>query len=124
MEGDTSDRVIVGAGFFKPGQRILIVDDTITTGATKMETFEKLKLLGPHKIVAAVIAVDRQERMGDAEKVEEKGAVEYLEEVMKVKVFSIQNVKGIYRLIGDDLDEEMKRLWVDYYAKYGTATLE
>ncbi|MEM2127065.1 MAG: hypothetical protein QXH67_02445 [Candidatus Bathyarchaeia archaeon] len=123
MEGDTSDRVIVGAGFFKPGQRILIVDDTITTGATKMETFEKLKLLGPHKIVAAVIAVDRQERMGDAEKVEEKGAVEYLEEV-KVKVFSIQNVKGIYRLIGDDLDEEMKRLWVDYYAKYGTATLE
>lgn len=114
----------MGAGFFKPGQRILIVDDTITTGATKMETFEKLKLLGPHKIVAAVIAVDRQERMGDAEKVEEKGAVEYLEEVMKVKVFSIQNVKGIYRLIGDDLDEEMKRLWVDYYAKYGTATLE
>lgn len=123
--GDTSaDRVIVGAGFFKPGQRILVVDDTITTGATKMDTFEKLKLLGPHKVVGLVIAVDRQERMGDAEKVEEKGAAEYIEEEIGVKVYSIQNVKGIYRIIRDSLDEDMRRLWVEYYAKYGTISLE
>nr|MBC8497409.1 aspartate carbamoyltransferase regulatory subunit [Candidatus Bathyarchaeota archaeon] len=45
--GDLSaDRVIVGAGYFKPGQKILVVDDTITTGATKVESIEKLKLLG------------------------------------------------------------------------------
>ncbi|MBS7637385.1 orotate phosphoribosyltransferase [Candidatus Bathyarchaeota archaeon] len=123
--GDTSaDRVIVGAGFFKPGQRILVVDDTITTGATKMDTFEKLKLLGPHKVVGLVVAVDRQERMGDAERVEEKGAAEYIEEEMGVKVYSIQNVEGIYRIIKDSLDEEMRRLWIEYYAKYGTTTLE
>lgn len=123
--GDTSaDRVIVGAGFFRPGQRILVVDDTITTGATKMDTFEKLKLLGPHKVVGLVIAVDRQERMGDAERVEEKGAAEYIEEEMGIKVYSIQNVKGIYRIIRDSLDEDMRRLWIEYYARYGTTTLE
>jgi orotate phosphoribosyltransferase len=123
--GDTSaDRVIVGAGFFKPGQRILVVDDTITTGATKIDTFEKLKLLGPHKVVGLVVAVDRQEKMGDAEKVEERGAAEYIEEELGVRVYSIQNVEGIYRIIRDSLDEEMRRLWVEYYAKYGTVTLE
>lgn len=123
--GDISaDRVIVGAGFFKPGQRILVVDDTITTGATKMDTFEKLKLLGPHKVVGLVVAVDRQERMGDVERVEERGAAEYIEEEVGVKVYSIQNVEGIYRIIRDSLDEDMRRLWVEYYAKYGTITLE
>lgn len=123
--GDASaDRVIVGAGFFKPGQRILVVDDTITTGATKMDTFEKLKLLGPHKVVGLVVAVDRQERMGDAERVEERGAAEYIEEEMGVKVYSIQNVEGIYRIIRDSLDEDMRRLWIEYYEKYGTITLQ
>jgi len=123
--GDLSaDRVIVGAGYFKQGQKILVVDDTITTGATKLETFEKLRLLGDHKIVGLVIAVDRQERMGDVENVEEKGAVENIQEELGLKVFAIENIKSIYGLIKDGLDEEMRRLWVDYYNRYGTVKLE
>ena len=123
--GDLSaDRVIVGAGYFKPGQRILVVDDTITTGATKIETFEKLKLLGRHKVVGLVIAVDRQERMGDAEQIEEKGAVENIEEEMGIRVYAIEDIRTIYGLIRDGLDPEMRRLWVDYYEKYGTVRLE
>jgi aspartate carbamoyltransferase regulatory subunit len=123
--GDVSaDRVIVGAGYFKPGQRILVVDDTITTGATKMETVEKLKLLGEHRIVGLVIAVDRQEKMGEEGKIEEKGGTEHLEEELGLKVFSIQNIKTIYSLIKNSLDEETRHLWVDYYRKYGTVQLE
>jgi len=122
--GDISaDRVIVGAGYFRPGQRILVVDDTITTGTTKVESVEKLKLLGEHRVVGLVIAVDRQERMGDREVVEEKSAVQYLEE-MGLKVFSLENIKTIYGLIKDSLDERMRRLWVEYYDKYGTLKLE
>lgn len=122
--GDLSaDRVIVGAGYFKPGQRILVVDDTITTGATKVESIEKLKLLGDHEIVGFVIAVDRQERLGDVDNVEERGAVEYLEEELGLKVFSLENIETIYGLIKDGLDDEMRRLWIDYYAKYGTVKL-
>ena len=123
--GDLSaDRVIVGAGYFKQGQRILVVDDTITTGATKVESIEKLKLLGDHEIVGFIIAVDRQERLGDVENVEDRGAVEYLEEELGLKVFSLENIETIYGLIRDSLDEEMRRLWVEYYDKYGTVKLD
>jgi aspartate carbamoyltransferase regulatory subunit len=123
--GDLSaDRIIVGAGYFKEGERILIVDDTITTGSTKLETFEKLKLLGKHRIVGLVIAVDRQERMGDSEHVEETSAVENIEKEMGIKIFSIENIETIYSLIKENLDEDMRRLWVDYYKKYGTVQLE
>jgi aspartate carbamoyltransferase regulatory subunit len=122
--GDLSaDRVIVGAGYFKPGQRILVVDDTITTGVTKVESVEKLKLLGDHEVVGFIIAVDRQERMGDKDNVEERSAVQYLED-MGLKVFAIENITTIFELIKDSLDEEMKRLWVEYYNKYGTVKLE
>jgi orotate phosphoribosyltransferase len=123
--GDMSvDKVIVGANYFKPGERILVVDDTITTGITKVESVEKLQLLGEHEVVGVVIAVDRQERLGDVDNVEDTGAVEYLEEELGLKVFSLEKITTIYDLIKDSLDEDMKRLWVDYYRKYGTEKLE
>ena len=123
--GDTSaDKVIVGAGYYKPGQRILVVDDTITTGATKIDTFEKLRLLVNHKVVGLVIAVDRQEKMGDADNIESKTAVENITDELGIKVFSIQNIKSIYDLIKDSLEPEMKKLWLEYYEKYGTIKLE
>ena len=59
----------------------------------------------------------------DREVVEEKSAVQYLEE-MGLKVFSLENIKTIYGLIKDSLDERMRRLWVEYYDKYGTLKLE
>ncbi len=120
----TADKVIVGAGYYKPGQRILVVDDTITPGATKIDTFEKLHLLEDHKVVGLVIAVDRQEKMGDADHIEAKTPSENIEEELGIKVFSIQNIKTIYSLIKDSLDPEMKRLWLEYYEKYGIVKLE
>ena len=123
--GDLStDRVLVGASYFKPGQRILVVDDTITTGITKVETIEKLRFLGDHEIVGLVIAVDRLERLGDKDNIEEMSAVEYLEKELHLNVFSIQNIKTIYNLIKESLSDEMKKLWTEYYDKYGARTLE
>ena len=123
--GDLSaDRVIVGAGYFRPGQRILVVDDTITTGATKVESIEKLKLLGDHKIVGFIIAVDRQEKLGDVENIEPQGAVEYIEKELGIKIFSLENITAVYGKIKDSLDDDMKRLWIEYYEKYGTQKLE
>ncbi len=123
--GDLSaDKVIVGASYFKQGQRILVVDDTMTTGTTKVESVDKLKLLGDHEVVGLIIAVDRQERMGDIEKIEEMSAAQYLEDVMGLKVFSIQNIKTIYSLMKDSLGEDLRKLWLDYYDKYGVEKLE
>jgi len=117
------DAVIVGAGYFKPGGKILMVDDVITTGGAKIEALEKLKLLGEHKVVGIVIAVDRQEKMGDAKKVEDKSAVQNLEDNFGIKVFPILGMDVIFKLIEDTLSEEIKGNWTDYYKKYGTVQL-
>jgi len=119
----TSDQVLVGAGYFKPGQRLLVVDDTITTGITKVETIEKLRMLGEHGVVGLVIAVDRQERLGDRDNVEGISAVQYMEQELGLKVHSIQNIQRIYGSIKDSLSEETRGLWLDYYRRYGTVKL-
>jgi hypothetical protein len=62
--------------------------------------------------------------MGDAEHVEAKTPTENIEEELGIKVFSIQNIKTIYSLIKEGLDPVIKKLWLDYYNKYGTVKLE
>jgi orotate phosphoribosyltransferase len=101
-----------------------VVDDTITTGITKIETVEKLRMLGEHEVVGVIIAVDRQEAMGDKDNVEDRSAVQYLEEVLNLRVYSIQNIATIYNLIKDSLDTELRKIWIDYYDKYGIVKLE
>jgi aspartate carbamoyltransferase regulatory subunit len=123
--GDMStDRFLVGANYFKAGQRLLVVDDTITTGITKVETIQKLKMLGEHEVVGVVIAVDRQEKLGDKEKVENRSATQFLEQELDLKVHSIQNIETIYEQIKDTLEPEIKELWLDYYNKYGVVKLQ
>jgi aspartate carbamoyltransferase regulatory subunit len=123
--GDMStDKFLVGANYFKPGQRLLVVDDTITTGITKVETIQKLKMLGDHEVVGVVIAVDRQEKLGDKDHVEDRSATQFLEKELDLKVHSIQNINTIYDQIRDTLEPEIKELWLDYYDKYGIVKLE
>jgi orotate phosphoribosyltransferase len=117
------DQIIVGAGYFKPGQKILIIDDVITTGGTNIETIGKLKVLGNHKIVGMILLADRQEKMGDAENIEDKGPIEYIEKEFGLKVFPMLDMKTIFDFVKNDLSEEIRRYWIDYYNKYGTVKL-
>jgi len=118
------DKVIVGSGYFKSGQKILVVDDVITTGGTKVDAIDKLKILGDHKIVGLVLIVDRQEKMGDAEKVEDKSAVENIQDKFGVKVYSLLSMETIFGLVKNNLSNEIRQNWIDYYKRYGVVGLD
>lgn len=122
--GDVAaDKIIVGANHFKEGQTILLIDDVTTTGETKVESLEKLKLLGPHKVVGLVLVVDRQEKRGDVETVGRKSAMQCIQDQFNVKVFSILDARTVFALVKDDLPDDVRQCWVDYYGKYGAVQL-
>ena len=72
-------KIIVGAESFVQAGAILLVDDVVTTGKAKYEALEKIRLLGDHTIAGMVVAVDRQELLGDADEVGQLSAIQALE---------------------------------------------
>jgi orotate phosphoribosyltransferase len=83
--GDLTEKMIVGD--LKDGDRILLIDDVITTGKTKIDNWKKLtalrKNLHPKGIL---IAVDRQEK-------EESG--ESVTQLLKKEGFNLFSILGI-----------------------------
>jgi len=122
--GIDAEKAIVGAGSFKQGQKILMIDDVITTGKAKIDAMEKIKLLGDHKIVGLVIALDRQDKSGDVDNIGEYSAAQEMEKKFGVKVHSFLKMEDIFSAVKNTLDEGIKRSWIDYYNKYGVVKLE
>lgn len=113
------DKDIVGGEYYRPSQKILVVDDTITTGQTKLESINKLSSLSNNKIVGVVVCVDRQETAEG-----KKSGVEEVKQTLGVDVFPVLTATDIYHLVKPILTEEQRKAWIDYYAQYGTVSLK
>ncbi|OIO25891.1 orotate phosphoribosyltransferase [Candidatus Micrarchaeota archaeon CG1_02_55_22] len=114
---------LVGADGWTEGQRVLLIDDVITTGKAKYESLERLKLLPGLKLAGMVLVVDRQERLGTAEEVGAKSAVEEINEKLGIKTSSILTASEIYSLRKDSFSPEVGSAWRTYFEKYGAVKL-
>ncbi len=118
-QGTDASKVIVGAEKFIQGGSILLVDDVITTGQAKYEALEKIKLLGDYQIAGMVIAVDRQELLGETHNGGSRSAVQTLEIELGIKTIAILTMQEVFSLIKDTLEKSVRQAWIEYYEKYG-----
>lgn len=117
--GDRKDKMIVGN--LKQRDRVLLVDDVVTTGGTKFDTIKKLQELGLDlKINKLIILFDRQE-VGESG----RSAVQELE-ANGLKVYSILNAKETFEslynkniegavVVNDNIFNRFK----EYFGQYG-----
>lgn len=120
LHGADANSVFVGSQNLDHGQRIVIVDDVLTTGGTKVEAIEKLQKALKAEVVGIVIAVDRQE-IG-----KRKSALAEFSEETGVPVYPIIDINMSFNhlknrpvdgkvFVNDKLFDKYK----EYMAKYG-----
>ena len=114
---------LVGADGWVEGQRVLLIDDVITTGKAKYESLEKLSLLPGLKLSGMVLVVDRQERLGTADEVGAKSAVEEINEKLGIRTVCILTASEIYSLKKASFSPEVGSAWRAYFDKYGAVKL-
>lgn len=123
-QGTDASKVLVGAEKFVAGGSMILVDDVITTGQAKYEALEKIKLLNDYVLAGMVIAVDRQELMGEAQTAGSQSAVQALEKELGIKTVAILTMQEIFSFVQASLDKAVRRAWVEYYEQYGAVRME
>ncbi len=80
-------------GKLESGVRVLIIDDVITDGGTKLETIHTLKAVRGLKVAGVVVGVDRTE---------DPGVLEDFERRTKLRLVSLCSIEDIDALIRHD----------------------
>ena len=120
MHGDiNADKIIVGADQFELNSKVLIIDDVVSSGKSKFDTAEKLKLLGDHQIVGVIVAVDRQELGGNDRKTTASVADE-INSKMQCPLFSIAHMGDIFMAIKPHLAENQVQHLREYFQRFGS----
>ncbi|MFX1296005.1 MAG: orotate phosphoribosyltransferase [Promethearchaeota archaeon] len=105
-------------GSINDKDRIILVDDVITTGLTKVKNIEKLEKYSKKsnlKIEGIVIFLDRQEV-----DTEGNNPILFLEQ-QGLKIYSILKIRDVVESLKDNLiDRSRYRLFQNYFAQYGT----
>lgn len=117
--GDRKDKMIVGN--LKQNDRILLVDDVVTTGSTKSDTIKKLQGLGLDlQINDLIILFDRQEK-GETG----KSAVQELQG-KGLNVYSVLNARNTFEFLRNRdingkvaVNDEIYNNFKNYFSQYG-----
>lgn len=115
-----SDKALVGAKI-KGGERIVILDDVFTTGATKEDTIALLDKIAEVNYVCVLIAVDRREVGADG-----KSAIQEFEKKYGIPVKSIVSIDEIKEYLYENevdgkkyVDADIKKALDAYATQYG-----
>lgn len=113
--------VIVGSPL-KDGDGVVMIDDVLTTGETKVEMVELLKTIAEIEFKGIIIALDRKEK-GESG----KGAIEGFVEKYNIPVFSIITVHELIEALHNieiegkiHLGDAEKEAMNIYLQEYGT----
>jgi len=114
------DRGAFVGGEIDHGARVILVDDVMTTGGTKVEAIEKIKSSLNAELKGVIIAVDRMERS------KTKTAIDEFTESTGIPVYSIENIKNIFEHLKETkvdgkeyVTEKIYQKYLGYMKKYG-----
>jgi orotate phosphoribosyltransferase len=101
------------------GEKVVIIDDVMTSGKALSESVPKLKSAADVNITGMVITVDRMEKALNSE----LSAVQEAFKTYGIKVYSIVNIDDIIKAIEDGVVEGREYLGKmrEYRAQYGAA---
>lgn len=114
--GVSAEQWLVGE--IRDKDRIILVDDVITTGLTKIKNIEKVEKYSEKenlKFEAVIIFLDRQEKDNNG-----NDPIQFLEE-KGLKVYSILKIRDVVEVLKDELiDSKEYQIFQHYFLKHGT----
>ena len=94
--------------------KVVIVDDVITSGISIMESLELLKKNGNPEVLAIIIAVDRLEQSISNKSI---SASQFISQKIGIPIYSIVDINDILK--GTHLSIQDKDRIIEYQKKYG-----
>ena len=117
---DHGDAGILLGSNLRDGDRVVIIEDVTTSGASIEETFPIIKAQGDIKIVGEIVSLDRMEKAKDSD----KRALEIISQKYGFKTAAIVTmndvIESLWKADGSGaISNEIKKELEDYYAQWG-----
>lgn len=119
---DHGDAGILLGSPLKDGDRVVIIEDVTTSGASIEETFPIIKAQGDIKIVGEIVSLNRMEKAKDSD----KSALDVISQKYGFKTAAIVTmddvIESLWKADGSGaITNEIKKELDDYYAQWGAA---
>ena len=119
---DHGDAGILLGSNLRDGDRVVIIEDVTTSGASIEETFPIIKAQGDIKIVGEIVSLDRMEKAKDSD----KSALDVISQKYGFKTAAIVTmddvIESLWKADGSGaISNEIKKELDDYYAQWGAA---